>query len=28
MVDSDKGPRLPTFMLALGKKKVKELLNF
>jgi len=28
MIDQDTGPRLPTFMLALGKKRVKELLLF
>jgi lysyl-tRNA synthetase, class I len=28
MIDNDIGPRLPTFMLALGKVKVKKLLNF
>ncbi len=27
-IDSDTGPRLPTFFLALGKAKVKKLLNF
>ncbi len=27
LIDSDTGPRLPTFLLALGKKKVKKLLK-
>jgi lysyl-tRNA synthetase class 1 len=27
LIDSDTGPRLPTFLMALGKEKVKELLN-
>ena len=27
LIDNDTGPRLPTFLLALGKKKAKDLLN-
>ena len=27
LIDADTGPRLPTFLIALGKKKVKDLLN-